>query len=535
MSGRRTSDGSGPTRWDARQLGATGAAVILVALLCVFGPLIPQKPPHSRSNHPFRQLRSKFVGLRGSASRKLKCDAAQWPVEKAESAVNAACANVSDRCGPCCRERAARTGARVEQFRRLLLSGAATINISVVGNSVARQNDFATTRDFVQSLEAMAPLTTFDVRHQAVAGGFEPKHLMQCGAAAAELETADVIVVEWSSPAGVHSALDTEFERLIRRFISLPRQPLVIYISHCTMADFSTDPDWAADPGRKSVGEPDGYWETLRVYERKLAAFYGIPFVDTCAAFTSFLRSGEPCDDVHPDLLLNHSTELIPLLLPDYLHQNERLNQLQACLMTAAVIGPPACDPTSQHSLGALPPRAGRSLLEQVGPDGLKFVSFDEVKSSKMPVFCLTARDGTLLVDPAGVASGWQLKQGGAGGQKKWLFTNETKARFATRTPAPATHYTVEVYTHHDLPLGLVRVVVNGTSTIIDPCCPAPQCAGTLKGRGLYKGFRVPEAGELPLAAHPLVIEVLERPRSLPTVCAQKGAAVSVAGVIGFA
>eukprot|EP00038_Savillea_parva_P024262 m.43511 g.43511 ORF g.43511 m.43511 type:complete len:557 (+) comp6419_c0_seq1:511-2181(+) len=484
--------------------------------------------------HPGNTRHAAKVDKRTSLSA---CDPTQWPTDRARAAVASACANVSSRCGDCCTNQATRSGARIEAFRRILMDTdtSNTINISVVGNSVARQNDFATTRLFVDALRQVAPLgRQFAIQHRAVAGGFEPKHLMQCGAAASELSSAHVVVVEWSSPTGPEAKLDTAFEQLIRQFIALPQQPLIVYISHCTLADFSYDADWAAHPGRKTVGEPDGYWETMRVYERKLAALYNLPFVDTCAAFKSFLAGYTTCNDVSPGMILNRSTDLIPLFAPDYLHQNELGNELQSCLVAQTVLGGPPCDETSRDLLNPLPDRQGKGLLEALGPTGQPFVSLTEDNTSTQAVFCMSARDGTLSLDPAGKASGWIQRVGGAGGQKVWLSSNTSGARFATRTPRPATHYKVELYAHHDLPLGLVRVIVNGSITDIDPCCPAPQCAGTLQGRGLYKGFRVPHVGEFPLAAHPIEFQVIERPNGTASVCAVAGNDVSLAGMIGF-
>jgi hypothetical protein len=117
-----------------------------------------------------------------------------------------------------------------------------------------------------------------------------------------------------------------------------------------------------------------------------------------------------------------------------------------------------------------------------------------------------------------------------------WLFANSSAAKFSVGTPAPATHYMVSVYTHHDLPLGLLKVTVDGdASTVIDPCCKAPHCEGTGPGRGLYREFRVPAAGELQVGAHTVSFEVVERAPDAPLDCARRGVEMSLVGLNGYA
>jgi hypothetical protein len=143
------------------------------------------------------------------------------------------------------------------------------------------------------------------------------------------------------------------------------------------------------------------------------------------------------------------------------------------------------------------------------------------------------AREG--VTTATAEASGWRTLIGGAGGSKVWLFANSSGAAFTVRTPAPATHYMVSVYTHHDLPLGLLKVTVgDDDTTVIDPCCKATHCEGTGPGRGLYKEFRVPSTGELQAGAHTVLLEVVARSPDAPLDCARRGVEMSLVGLNGY-
>lgn len=208
---------------------------------------------------------------------------------------------------------------------------------------------------------------------------------------------------------------------------------------------------------------------------------------------------------------------------------------VQGCLLAHTVLGPPSCDTATLAVLDPLPEAAGNQLLHATPGGEPFFVLAEANETAETAVFCLAAKDGSLHLDDAGAASGWTRVQGGHGGRKVWLAASTPGARFLTRTPHPATHYTVEVYTHHDLPLGLLQVQVNGTTTIIDPCCAAPQCEGTGLGRGLYAEFRVPSGNAtLPLSVHVLDVKVIDRVDGAVVNCAVSGSDISLGGLIGL-
>jgi hypothetical protein len=53
------------------------------------------------------------------------------------------------------------------------------------------------------------------------------------------LTRADVVVVQYQFPTGlVPGYIDVSFEKFVRYLLTLPRKPVVLYVSHCAMSDF---------------------------------------------------------------------------------------------------------------------------------------------------------------------------------------------------------------------------------------------------------------------------------------------------------
>ena len=102
----------------------------------------------------------------------------------------------------------------------------------------------------------------------------------------------------------------------------------------------------------------------------------------------------------------------------------------------------------------------------------------------------------------------------------------------------PFTRLLLELYTHHDLPLGGVEVVVDDriVARRVETCCPAPQCKGVPRGQGVYHAFAVPphSAAPLPLKKHTITINVVPRGEDEPPLCAKEGHNVSIVGLIGL-
>lgn len=98
----------------------------------------------------------------------------------------------------------------------------------MVGNSVARVNSFGTSRALLAALGAAFPGTEFSQPQYArgVAGGFEPSHLMHCGASA--YAGADVVLVQYAGLGRKESSA-----ALLDALLAAPGPPLVLVVKHC--------------------------------------------------------------------------------------------------------------------------------------------------------------------------------------------------------------------------------------------------------------------------------------------------------------
>ena len=221
---------------------------------------------------------------------------------------------------------------------------------------------------------------------------------------------------------------------------------------------------------------------------------------------------------------------------------------LQGCLVSHAVLDAPLLrgrwrrgtegGGTRGHQL-ALPPimLRARDAALLCGTGGGKGGHCSDASYAEEPSFCLTAREGNLHL--GNESMGWMaMHKGGAGGSKAFFFTKSPGAQLRLVTAQPAAAFLVEVYRHHERPLGALRFEVPGSGAPpqdVEPCCPHPGCKGLPVGRGAYELFRVPAAGFLRQPMRELTISVLaQRSASLPGGCAHVGWEASIAGLIGL-
>ena len=222
-------------------------------------------------------------------------DTPSWRVNMTQG--SSSCDELRKWCGPCCLQKAAHAGRGVAALRRRLAQPQATLHVSVVGNSVARFNNFGVARGFVHELRRRFPATKVTIEYAHVAGGFEPDHLYYCGLHSRSLLRADLVLIHYHAPRG-----GLVYEKVLRRLLALPRRPVVAYVAHCTMSDFSYHRDWVVARDRGPWGwrmgdEAQGYFEQLRAVEHRLVStHYGLPFASTCAAFHSMLGAVDQSD-----------------------------------------------------------------------------------------------------------------------------------------------------------------------------------------------------------------------------------------------
>ena len=102
-------------------------------------------------------------------------------------------------------------------------------------------------------------------------------------------------------------------------------------------------------------------------------------------------------------------------------------------------------------------------------------------------------------------------------------------------TPKACTSILLEVYMHHDMPLGTISVTIDGVlAGTVDPCCPAPGCPGVPVGQGIYNSTRVPSSGHLKNRVHHVVLTNAPRPDGQESACAKRGAEISLLAFVGM-
>jgi hypothetical protein len=146
-------------------------ALIVVITMTTFNNTSPSFPP--------------IGAARGNVSKEVPPDdmaqaeaanALSGLTERAADAVAKACAGTRTWCGECCIKRASHggRGPRLDRFRSQLVASAITgreLNVAVVGNSVARENNFRTTRQLLEVLRQSAPNASVKLHYGEVMGG----------------------------------------------------------------------------------------------------------------------------------------------------------------------------------------------------------------------------------------------------------------------------------------------------------------------------------------------------------------------------
>jgi len=267
------------------------------------------------------------------------------------------------------------------------------LHVVVLGNSVARQNGFGTTKFLIGALqEFVGTRSQFKMDYANVRGGFHPDEVWRCGMG--QLDHADIIIIQYE-------AFDPEraqiIESIVRYALQTPRKPLVIYISHCFMADFPSAPDWLASPVAGWLMGLEGaeVWRNLSKFRKdevRFAKHYDITLVSTCAAYDSMLN--QSCNDSQDSV--DRVTALLPIFFAhrgrDPIHQSEKGSSLQACLATRAAL---------------------TANVSSAGSDSMPARLFrDPGKDLQRASFCLAPPE---IQKQATAADGWQLLKGGGG------------------------------------------------------------------------------------------------------------------------
>ena len=343
-------------------------------------------------------------------------------------------------------------GRGLEEFKwrledELASSGKAERRMSVIGNSVARQNGFGTSRAFLRALAEAYPAATFSKPQYAkgVQGGFEPSHLMHCGSSA--YQGSDLILVQYEYLAKKDSGRE-----LLETLLTEPSQPLVMAVKHCRLPQVEmlsgvTESKWAKHYNMPST---DKLFERMRQISRgdtELMAGINITFVDSCSLMRMLL-SGDDDLGIPAMSIEDIEKKMFPMKVladgetgRDNLHQSPAYSSLQGCLAATALIQAAPRPPSTTTTTPDERQRSGGR-----GRGGRRG-------------FCLQA--GTDEWDRAAkVNRGWEHKTGGADGTKQWMQSSTVGARVSILLPSAPSSVSLEYYTHESLPMGTIKATV---------------------------------------------------------------------------
>jgi len=238
------------------------------------------------------------------------------------------------------------------------------------------------------------------------------------------------------------------FENFLRSLLSLPQKPLVMVVLHCHLQQLSARPNALSKRGFSSKGDRIKF-EAEKVRAKTLAHHYSLPVVSGCSAIDQ-LYDGSCLDEAPID---DESMLMAAFYAPgDKIHYNRAAMGMEGCLLSDLVANGHLVEEDSDE----LPTRLGRVS------DALKTIWANS-----------TMRDS---FNPQ-LLNGFTRQQGGRGGNKVWYENTEDNASLTFETK-PATHLALVYYMHPELPMGVVRVSVDGAVwTDLDACC-SKQCEG---------------------------------------------------------
>ena len=456
------------------------------------------------------------------------------------------CQNASAWCGECCLRHAVHAGAGLAAFREQVRELQSRIvhkrkrhrmQVSVVGNSVARASNYQVARGLVKALALAAPRVIFKLDTSQVAGGFEPDHFYHCGLQNSSLARASIVLLFYHAPRG-----GVLYEKLLRGLLALPKKPLIVYIQHCTMQDFGTFREWQKHPLFRwfPKAETPSRFEAMRAIERRLVDHYQLTRIDTCAAFQTMLRlkstlgrwdaASSNCTDRAAKF-----EKVTELLQPFYLDgapypRNARTlgdkvygdpchlgaigGQVQACAVAHAMLDAPAPPPpraTSRYaSLPVLATNASDwSVICGTRGEGQRCMEV----SDEVPQFCM----GPVRLSTQ-QREGWDLvRGGGAGHQKTWL-QGRNGSHLRVRLPQPAAAVIFEFYQHHEKPMGAAVVTAPGIQQRLDGCTSAENVPFA---QGKYTSLRVPAVGRFEVDVQELNVTVIAQSSANQSVCSE--------------
>jgi len=445
------------------------------------------------------------------------------------------------------------------RFRQKVLdSDTKTLTMVTIGNSVARENGYQTMKSFQQTMQAQYPDIEWQTElNRGITGGSSQQTMYRTLSSkkAKDFHGADVIVIQYSQFAHCEQCIYAE--ELLRVLLSMESQPLVILVEHVTRAAF--DPD-ISEADTKFYVNNVSLWEEISASERGLAAHYNLPFVSMSAAVKTFAMNEASTKKTFLDELphkAEHSTclaqklhgklqsslrsmnakEILSKFYNDHLHFSPAGNAMAGCLLADAatsIIQSTASTATGSR-VAKLPGPFLADTKRRMGALSKSVTAFVN-STHHNSLFSQLLNTSIEVADKETGNLGdsylkhFRFRQGGRGGKKVWLHTTAPGAVIMFVTPKPCTMLQLEMYKHHELPMGSAEVRIDGVLVkTLDACCPK-TCVDN--GDGIKRGWYYVEtlAEKLENKIHEIEIKVITK---TATQCELLGNQFDVTSVIG--
>ena len=382
--------------------------------------------------------------------------------------------------------------------------------IFVIGNSVARWLKFLTARMVSQVLARRFPNVAFHVANMGkhsntdefTPGGHGPEHLLFCGDLS-KLAKADLVLIHFTELARIAP--------LVEMLHRLPTSPLLVVIKHCTSPQLeiglvgeerasARESAWLARVKQRDIWSVEERRSRVAHYARseradaEVVARFNLTSVDSCALLRGILRDdcrlgGSGMARMGPyqgdlprflrEMYFTPAKTNISKGLADPVHQSPVYSVLQGCVTAALMVSMPRA---TGAAAAALPAPA-----MVAAPSGWCITTRSGARPGVLPLGLRARglRDGALEVLQS---LGWEAKQGGVDGSKRWLEAHQVGSQLTLRIGdvLGMRRLLIEYYAHASLPLGVLRVNVSigRTSWItqIDGHCKS----GCLPQQGFY-------------------------------------------------
>ena len=452
---------------------------------------------------------------------------------------------------------------QAQRFRQKVLDkSTAEMMMVTIGNSVARENNFETMRSFQETMKADFPTIQWKTNlDEGITGGVSQQSMYRKIAAekAKDFHGADVIVIQYSMFAHCEQCIFAE--ELLRTLLELDSQPLVILVEHIARGGFDPDirkVEWQYYNNNATL------WEEISAGERGLAAHYNLPFVSMRAAVKTLameqskkkqtfldelphknensLCLAEKAVDSSSHESISAST-ILAKFYNDHLHFSPAGNSMAGCLLAdAAKSIIKSAAPLVPGLLFTLPGPFLADTKERMGASSRSetvFISSTHHKSL-FPKHLSTLTDAELtehnegesqrVTEEGSYIENFRFRKGGRGGKKVWLHTTVPGAVFSFVTPKPCTTVQMELYRHHELPMGAAEVSIDGKLIrTLDACCEK-TCVDN--GDGVKRGWYYVEtlAEALENKVHTVEIKVIAKKT---TQCTVLGNQFDISSIIG--